>query len=74
MAGGGVKQGFSHGEMDPIGYEAMTNKVSLHDFHATVLNLLGFDHEKFTYPSQGTNQRLSNITRPGSKVVKDLFA
>jgi hypothetical protein len=48
MAGGGVKPGFSYGETDPIGYEAMTNKVSLHDFHATVLNLLGFDHEKFT--------------------------
>lgn len=74
MAGGGVKPGFSYGETDPIGYEAMTNKVSLHDFHATVLNLLGFDHEKFTYPTQGANQRLSNITKPGSKVVKDLIA
>jgi hypothetical protein len=74
MAGGGVKPGFSYGETDPIGYEAMTNKVSLHDFHATVLNLLGFDHEKFTYPTQGANQRLSNITKPGSKVIKDLIA
>jgi hypothetical protein len=74
MAGGGVKPGFSYGETDPIGYEAMTNKVSIHDFHATVLQLLGFDHEKFTYPTQGVNQRLSNITKPGSKVVKDLIA
>ena len=69
-----MKPGFSYGETDPIGYEAMTNKVSLHDFHATALNLLGFDHEKFTYPSQGANQRLSNITKPGSKVMTDLIA
>ncbi|MFD0893178.1 DUF1501 domain-containing protein [Luteolibacter ambystomatis] len=74
MAGGGAKGGFSYGETDPIGYEVMKDKVSVHDFHATVLRLLGFDHEKFTYPFQGAHQRFTNITQPGTKVIKDLIA
>lgn len=74
MAGGGVKPGITYGETDPIGYEAMTNKVSLHDLHATMMNLMGFDHEKLTYFSQGAHQRLTNITKPGTKVVNDIIA
>ena len=74
MAGGGVKPGVSYGETDPIGYEAMTDKVSVHDLHATMMHLMGFDHEKLTFPSQGAPQRLSNITKPGSKVVKGVLA
>jgi hypothetical protein len=74
MAGGGVKPGITHGESDPIGYEAMTDKVSVHDLHATLMHLMGFDHEKLTYPSQGVNQRLSNITKPGTKIVKGILA
>jgi hypothetical protein len=74
MAGGGVKPGISYGETDPIGYEAITNKVSVHDLHATMLQLMGFDHEKLTYPSQGAFQRLTNITKPGSKVVAGVLA
>lgn len=74
MAGGGVKPGISYGETDPIGYEAMTDRVSFHDLHATMLQLMGFDHEKLTYPSQGAPQRLSNITKPGSKVVQGILA
>ena len=70
MAGGGVKAGTSYGETDPIGYEAIKDKVSVHDLHATMLHLLGFDHEKLTFPFQGVGQRLTNITKPGSKVVK----
>lgn len=70
MAGGGVKAGTSYGETDPIGYEAMKDKVSVHDLHATMLHLLGFDHEKLTFPFQGVGQRLTNITKPGTKVVK----
>jgi len=73
MAGGGVKGGLSYGETDPIGYEPVKNKVTVHDLHATVLQLLGFDHEKLTYPFQGANQRLTNITKPGTKVVKELI-
>ncbi len=74
MAGGGVKGGYSHGETDPIGYEAMIDKVSCHDLHATMLKLLGFDHEKFTFPHQGARHRLSNITKPGTKVVDKIIA
>ncbi len=74
MAGGGVKPGVSYGETDPIGYEAVNDKVSVHDLHATMLQLLGFDHEKLTYPAQGVPQRLTNITKPGSKVVKGILA
>jgi arylsulfatase A-like enzyme len=74
MAGGGVKPGISYGETDPIGYEAIKDKVSVHDLQATMLHLLGFDHEKLTYPFQGVNQRLTNITKLGTKVVKGVLA
>ena len=74
MAGGGVKAGISYGETDPIGYEAIKDKVSVHDLHATMLHLLGYDHEKFSFPFQGVGQRLTNITKPGTKVVKGLLA
>jgi uncharacterized protein (DUF1501 family) len=73
MAGGGVKPGFTYGETDPIGYEAAVDKVSAHDFHATLMALLGFDHKKLTYPYQGLDQRLSNVTKP-SRVVKEVMA
>jgi hypothetical protein len=74
MAGGGVKAGTSYGETDPIGYEAIRDKVSVHELHATMLHLLGYDHEKFTFPFQGVGQRLTNITKPGTKVIKGLLA
>jgi len=73
MAGGGVKPGFSYGETDPIGYQAAVDKVSAHDFHATLLALLGYDHKRLTYPFQGLDQRLSNVTKP-SRVVKEVIA
>jgi hypothetical protein len=74
LAGGGVKGGISYGETDPIGYESVTNKVSLHDLHATMAHLLGFDHERFTHPAGGVPQRLTNITKAGTRVVKDILA
>ena len=74
MAGGGVKAGTSYGETDPIGYEAIKDRVSVHDLHATMLHLLGFDHEKLSYPFQGVNQRLTNITKSGTKVAKGVVA
>jgi hypothetical protein len=74
MAGGGVKPGLSYGETDPIGYEAVINKVSVHDLHATLLHQLGFDHEKLVFHTQGVNQRLSNITKTGTRVVTDILA
>jgi len=73
MAGGGVKGGLSYGETDPIGYEAIVDKVSAHDYHATLMTLLGFDHKRFTHPFQGLDQRLSNVTKP-SRIVRDIIA
>ena len=74
MAGGGVKAGTSYGETDPIGYQAMKDKVSLHDLHATMLHLMGFDHKKLSFPFQGVGQRLTNITKLGTKVVEGVLA
>jgi uncharacterized protein (DUF1501 family) len=73
MAGGGVKPGFTYGETDPVGYQAAVDKVSAHDFHATLMTLLGYDHKRLTYPFQGLEQRLSNVTKP-SRVVKEVIA
>jgi len=73
LAGGGVKPGFTFGETDEIGYEAVIDRVSPHDLHATLLHLLGIDHERLTYFSQGLPQRLSNVTKP-SRVVKEIIA
>jgi hypothetical protein len=74
MAGGGVKRGFNYGATDDLGYQAVVDKVSPHDFHATLLHLLGFDHLKFSVPVAGVNLRLSNVTKPGSRVVKEILA
>ena len=49
MAGGGVKGGFAHDLTDDYGYEAVQDKVHVHDLHATILHLLGLDHERLTY-------------------------
>jgi hypothetical protein len=72
MAGAGVKSGFTHGETDPIGYSAALNPVSLHDLHATLLHLLGFDHKHLSVPFQGLQQRLTGVNP--AKVVKDVLA
>ncbi len=72
LAGGGVKPG-TFGESDDLGYEAVVDKVSVHDLKATMLHLLGFDHKRLTYPSQGLDQRVTNVTKP-SEVVKGILA
>lgn len=61
MAGGGVKGGFRHGATDPHGYEAVEGKVHIHDWHATILHLLGLDHEKLTYRHAGRDFRLTDV-------------
>jgi hypothetical protein len=71
MAGGGIKKGFSYGETDEIGYSAISGKVEPFDIQATILNQLGFDHEKFTYEFQGRPFRLTD-TR--GKVISDIIA
>lgn len=72
MAGGGVKSGTTYGETDPIGYSAAINPVHLRDFHATMLRLLGFDHEKLSVPFQGLNQKLTGVLP--AKVIDDIIA
>jgi len=71
MAGGGVKGGVAHGETDDLGFEAVVNRVHLHDLHATILHLLGLDHEQLTYFHQGRNERLTDVA---GRVVKDVIA
>ncbi len=70
MAGGGVKPGV-YGETDDFGYNIVKNPVHVHDFHATALALMGLDHEKLTFRSQGRRYRLTDVA---GKVVKDLIA
>lgn len=74
MAGGGAKPGYTHGETDEFGFQSVVDRVSIPDFHATIMALLGFDHLRFTYPVQGVNQRLTNVTKPGSEPVKAVMA
>src|SRR3954466_5493696 len=71
MAGGGVKPGYVHGATDEYGFQAVENKVHIHDLHATILWLLGFDHEKFTYRYAGRDFRLTDVH---GAVVKQLIA
>ena len=61
MAGGGVKRGFIYGATDEIGYHAVEDRMHVHDFHATVLHLLGIDHEKLTYHYSGRDFRLTDV-------------
>jgi Protein of unknown function (DUF1501) len=61
LAGGGAKGGTSYGETDDFGFEAVKDKVHLHDLHATILHLMGLDHERLTYFHQGRNERLTDV-------------
>ncbi|RIW17365.1 DUF1501 domain-containing protein [Algoriphagus lacus] len=61
MAGGGVKKGTSYGITDDFGFAGVDERVSVHDLHATILHLMGFDHEKFTYDFQGRPFRLTDV-------------
>jgi hypothetical protein len=61
LAGGGIKPGISYGTTDELGYAAEENPVSVHDFHATMLHLLGIDHERLTYLFQGRRYRLTDV-------------
>jgi len=61
MAGGGVRGGMTWGETDEFGFEAVTDRVHLHDLHATILHLLGFDHTRLTWFHQGRDERLTDV-------------
>ena len=67
----GVKAGFSYGETDEIGDSAVQGRVHMHDLHATILHLLGLDHERLTYRFQGRDFRLTDVH---GKVVTDILA
>ena len=71
LAGGGVKPGYVHGKTDEAGFAAIENKVHVHDLHATILHLLGFDHEKLTYRYAGRDFRLTDVH---GNVVHELLA
>jgi arylsulfatase A-like enzyme len=71
MAGGGVKPGISYGESDEFGFNVVKDGVHVHDFQATVMHLLGIDHERFTFRFQGRPFRLTDIH---GSVVKGVLA
>ncbi len=71
LAGGGVKPGYVHGETDEFGFEAVKDPVHVHDLHATILWLLGFDHQKLTFRYAGRDFRLTDVH---GRVVTDLIA
>lgn len=71
MAGGGVKGGVAHGTTDEFGLYGVNGKVHVHDFHATILHLLGFDHELLTFKYHGRDERLTDVA---GKVVKEILA
>ncbi len=71
LAGGGIKPGVTLGESDEFGFNAVTDRVHVHDLHATILHLLGFDHTKLTYRFQGRDFRLTDVH---GEIVKPLLA
>jgi hypothetical protein len=71
VAGGGIKGGISYGKTDELGYAAAEDPVSVHDFHATMLYLLGIDHKRLTVKFQGLDARLTGIS---GEVVRDILA
>lgn len=71
MAGGGVRGGLSYGETDDYGYHSVVDKVHVNDLHATILHLLGIDHERLTYRHAGRDFRLTDVA---GRVVKKIIA
>ena len=71
LAGGGVKGGKNYGKTDEFGFEAVEDKVHLHDLHATILHIMGLDHELLTYFHQGREESLTDV---GGRVINDILA
>lgn len=72
MAGGGVKGGVVHGETDDIGYGAVKDRVGIQDWHATILHLLGMDHEKLIFNRNGLDEKITHTHT--ARVVKEILA
>jgi hypothetical protein len=71
LAGGGIRAGYTHGQTDDLGFNVATDPVHVHDLHATLLHLLGFDHTRLTFRFQGRDYRLTDVH---GNVVKELLA
>jgi hypothetical protein len=71
LAGGGVRGGMTYGETDDFGFRAVDDRVHIHDLHATLLHLLGFDHERLTYRYAGRDFRLTDVS---GRVIHDVLA
>ena len=71
MAGGGLKRGYVHGATDEVGYKATVDRVSVNDLHATILHLLGIDHERLTYRYNARDFRLTDVA---GRVVHEIIA
>jgi uncharacterized protein (DUF1501 family) len=71
LAGGGIRGGMTYGATDDFGFKAIEKPTSVHDLHATVLHLLGFDHEKLTYRYAGRDFRLTDVH---GQVVREILA
>jgi hypothetical protein len=71
LAGGGIKGGMAYGATDEFGWFAAENKVHVHDLHATILHLMGLDHEKLTYRFGGRDYRLTDVH---GAVVKEILS
>ena len=69
LCGGGIKGGISYGATDELGYNAVENIVEVHDLHATLLHLLGIEHDRFTYRWQGRDFRLTDVKGEVVKAV-----
>jgi len=71
LAGGGIKGGSVYGETDEFGFQATENRTSVHDLHATILHLMGLDHERLTYRYAGRDFRLTDVA---GQVIKEIVA
>ena len=71
LAGGGLKPGYIYGQTDEYGYNVVEGKRTIHDLHATVLHLMGLDHEQLTYKYQGREFRLTDVH---GEVVREILA
>jgi hypothetical protein len=71
MAGGGIRPGMTFGATDDLGYHAVEDVVHVHDFHATMLQLMGINHEEFTYRYQGRDFRLTDVH---GRIIKEIMA
>ena len=71
MAGGGIRGGTTYGATDDFGYKVVENKLEIHDLHATLLHLLGIDHEKLTFRFSGRDMRLTDVH---GRIVNEIIA